>query len=92
MRTITTSKNKTYEVDYCWAPCLNGGCGIGLRDARPLAEIIPEFDGLSHIHLIDTATGEFDFDGYTFLQSIRRTGEQVHIELRKEARSDGENH
>ncbi len=88
MRTITTDKGKTYEAIYCWAPCMDGSCGIEIRDSRPIAAIVPEFDGLTHIHLIDPSTGEYDFDGYTVLNSIGRTGQNVQIKLRK---GDNEN-
>lgn len=84
MKTITTSAGKTYEnVDYAWAPLRDGTCMIALRDARRLPAIAQEFDGLSHIHYTNTATGEYDFDGYSELTEICRVGELVNITLKR---------
>ena len=87
MRTLTTSKGKTYEnVNYAWAPLHDGSCGISLEDSRPLHEIAAEFDGLTHMHYADTATGEYDFDGYTRLTAIRKQQDgRVFIRLVKGA-------
>lgn len=86
MRTITTSKGKTYTVISAWAPSvIDGSCGIQLLDARRLPEIAAEFDGLTHIHFSDSQTGEYDFDGYTQLVSIRRKDDVCHLKLMQEA-------
>lgn len=85
MRRIDTSKGKTYEVDYAWAPLYDGTCGIGLRDNRPLSQIAEEFDGLTHIHYSDPKTGEDNFDGYNELVLIERTGDNVQMKLAKGA-------
>lgn len=82
MRTITTNKGKTYEVDYAWAPLMNGSCGISLKDARPISEIVPEFDGLTHIHMVDEGVGEYDFDGYTRLEEIRAQDQHGNVYIR----------
>ena len=83
MRTIKTSKGKTFTVDYCWAPNLDGSCGIGLHDSRPLNKIATDFTGLTSIHFKDTETGEWDFNGYTVLAAISQQAGDVRIKLVK---------
>ena len=86
MRTITTSKGKTYPVAYAWAPLWNGNCGIALvDDPRLLSEIAAEFEGLTNVHLHDPddSTPERDFEGYTKLIQIQRADDAVQIVLSK---------
>lgn len=49
--TIETSKQKTYEVNWCWAPVGDyDDLMLELKeDSRPLYEIAEEFEGLSYI-------------------------------------------
>ena len=89
MRTIKTSKGKTFDVEYAWAPTMDGACGIGLLDTRPLHRIAADFSGLTHIHFTDTETGEWDFDGYTVLSMISRAGGIVRIKLVKGEETNG---
>lgn len=83
MRTITTSKGNEYEVQYAYAPLMDGSCGIALDDTRRLSEVAGEFDGLKSIHLVDTDVGESTFDGYTELTQITRVGQTVTMKLMK---------
>lgn len=84
MRTITTSTGKTYDVDYAWAPLMDGSCQIMLQDNRPLSTIATEFEELTNIHFVDTETGEADYTGYSVLFSISRDSRGVLIKLSKE--------
>lgn len=70
MKTLTTNKGLTYEVDYAWAPLLDGTCRIQMIDDRPLSVIAPEFEGLSSIHYSESSTGEYEYDGYDILSGI----------------------
>lgn len=70
MRIITT-KNKTVEVDFAWAPTADGSCMIQYADDRRLPEIAAEWDGLETIHFTDgAAEKEYDWTGYTRLMQI----------------------
>ena len=81
MKRITTSKGKRYDVDYAWAPLSDGSCMISMPDDRRLAEIADDFDGLTSIHYVNTDTGEYDWDGYTVLDSVSRLNGRVQIRL-----------
>jgi hypothetical protein len=83
MRTVTT-KNGSYNVNYAWAPLMDGSCEICMNDTRLLSQIAPEFEGLDAIHFVDTDTGEYDYLGYTVLSGINRDSRGVHIKLIKE--------
>lgn len=90
MRQITTSKGKTYEVDYAWGPLYDGSCGISIEDNRKLSVIADEFEGLTTIHLVDTDTGEYDFIGYDVLTEISRAGSKVQMKLIQGVTEDAE--
>lgn len=70
MNILTTDKGLSYEVDYAWAPLLDGSCRIQMPDNRALSVIGEEFEGLSRIHYINPNTTEYDFDGYNKLVGI----------------------
>lgn len=88
MRTILTSRGKTYPVDYC---------GIGymamlkmqIKDSRPLGEIAPELDGLEWLEYTDNQQEPVRFEGYTKQKRVEWVDDQsVVILLDKEA-TDG---
>lgn len=86
MVTVTTSKGKTYEAEFAWAPITRGRCMIRISDDRRLPVIAEEFDGLEHIHMSDPgAEREYDWDGYNRLVSIVRMDSIVDMELIQEA-------
>ena len=73
MRTITTDKGITYEVEYTWTMAGDDRTlSIALKDKRPLSQLAAEFEGLSRIHFVDEKTGEMDFLGYTRLVRMDR--------------------
>lgn len=70
---ITTSKGKTFDVLWCWAPVgATGSMMIRLRDGRPLPDIAADFDGCDHFHRESDEEGNMDFDGYSLLTGIVR--------------------
>lgn len=86
MKQITTSRNKTYAVDYCGIGYL-GMLKTQIQDARPLGEIAPEFDGLESVEYTPDTQGEetFTFLGYSRLMRADRIDDQsVVIILAKE--------
>lgn len=83
--TLTTSRNKTYEVIYVDGPTrLGGTVMLRMSDPRPIIEIGSEFDNLEWIKRASDNQGDKEWTGYTMLVSIRRmTDSDVMIELAK---------
>lgn len=81
--TLTTSRDKTYEVVYVDGPTrLSGNVMIRMADKRPILEIGAEFDGLERFQRVSESQGNKEWTGYTQLVSIRRLNEaDVLIEL-----------
>lgn len=77
MQTITTSKGKTYEVDYAWAPLFDGSCRIAIHDSRLISEIAPEFEELTSIHYSNPGTSEIDWIGYNKLIAVSMQGDSL---------------
>lgn len=69
MRTIRTSKEKTYQVDYCGVGYM-GMVKMQLQDTRPLGEIAPEMDGLDWLEYTDRDGTKTVFEGYTVLKRV----------------------
>ena len=89
MRTIRTSREKTYPVDYCGIGYL-AMLKMQLHDDRPLGDIAPEMDGLEWLEYTDNDGTTQRFDGYTVLKRIEWVdGHSVVILLDKEAK-DGD--
>ena len=86
-RTIRTSKDLFYEVDYAYAPLFDGTCGISLSDNRDLLTVAEEFDGLDWIELTDIDGQKYRFEGYTELISISKLGARYTISLAKRGES-----
>lgn len=81
--TLTTSRNKTYNVIYADGPTrLGGTVMIRLPDPRPILQIAAEFDGLESFRREDMNQGGKEWTGYTQLVAVRRMSEtDVLIEL-----------
>lgn len=71
---IETSKNKTYAVNWCWAPVgENDDLMLELKsDTRPLYQIAEEFEGLSYISRTSETEGDAWYEGYSSVRSISR--------------------
>lgn len=86
MPILVTSKGKRYTVDFAWAPTLEGGCTIRLRDDRRLPEIAAEFDGLTALAYTDEAAmRSYTWEGYTRLISVNSLPAGVTVKLAREA-------
>lgn len=84
MRTITTSREKTYPVDYCGIGFM-GMVKLQLQDARPLGQIAPEMDGLEWLEYTDNDGSTERFEGYCVLKRVDWVdGHSVVILLDKE--------
>ena len=88
MKKITIRKpnlEKTFNVNYAWAPTYNGHCQLEMEDDRLISEIGVEFEGLSEIvYETDSTERPYVFEGYNKLQLIERlNGGAVLIELEK---------
>lgn len=83
--TLTTSRNKTYDVIYVDGPTrLSGTIMLRMADTRPILEIGAEFDGLESFQRVDANQGNKEWTGYTELISIRRMNDtDVLIEMAK---------
>lgn len=89
MRTITTSRGKTYPVDYCGIGYL-GMIKLQLQDSRPLGHIAPEMDGLEWLVYTDNDGTIQRFEDFCVLKRAEWVdGHSVVILLDKEAK-DGD--
>lgn len=71
--TITTSRGKTFPVD--WAYVGFGPAGaltLHLHDGRPLLAIAADFDGCDCLRRESDEEGDMTFEGYTVLAGILR--------------------
>lgn len=83
---IETSKNKTYDVKWCWAPVgEDDDLMLELKnDARLLYQIAEEFEGLSYISRTSETEGDAWYEGYNSVRSIiRRPKGAVQLTLMK---------
>lgn len=85
MKTILTSREKTYPVDYCGIGYM-GMVKLQLQDTRPLGEIAPELDGLEWLEYTANDGDTERFEGYTVLKRVEWVDDHsVVILLDKEA-------
>ena len=71
--TVTTSRGKTFDVDWMWGPLSDSGeLMLQYHDTRQMASIAKDFDGIDHFHRESETEGDIDFDGYTRIMSIVR--------------------
>lgn len=84
-RTIETSNGKTYTVDYCYGPTIDGSCALQIHDDRRVSQIAPEFDHLQQIILHETGMEDRVYGGYSQLVEIGKVSTGViRIKLVKE--------
>ena len=89
MRTIRTSREKNYQVDYCGIGYL-AMLKMQIKDSRPLGEIAPEMDGLEWLEYTDNQEEPVRFEGYTKQKRVEWVDDHsVVILLDKEA-TDGD--
>lgn len=71
--TVTTSKGKTFVIDWMWAPVgQNEDLKIEYKDDRLLSSIAKDFEGCESFHRESEAEGNKDWTGYTRIRSIAR--------------------
>lgn len=86
--TLTTSRNKTYDVDWIDGPTLTDGMvTLQMSESRRLPEIAEEFDGLEWLKRESETQGNKLFEGFSRLAMIRQTGQKILLSLDKEATS-----
>ena len=72
--TLTTSRNKTYDVLWAFGPTIKSGkVMFEMNDERPPAEIAAEFDGLEWLKRESSNEGDALYEGYSVLASLQRT-------------------
>ena len=86
--TVKTDRGKTFDVDYAGCPVRSTGERMIelTADARPLAQIAADFEGVQAFERVDENEGNMTFEGYTELVSVvrDRTRGAVLLALRKE--------
>lgn len=71
--TVTTSRNKTFRIEWMWGPVdYDGSLMLQMEDDRLLSEIAIDFEGIEHFHRESEEEGDIDYDGYTVLKAILR--------------------
>lgn len=85
--TLTTSKGKTVDANWAWAPANeNGDLMIEYADPRKISEIAPDWDGCAIIHRQSDTEGNAVYEGYTDIRIISKMKNgAVQITLRRES-------
>lgn len=81
---ITTSKGKTFEINFIWPMNRDGGrLMIELADDRPMAQIAQDFDGIETIEKTDEKKPGVKevYEGYTSLVMMSRENYEGVIRL-----------
>lgn len=88
--TVTTSKGKTFDTDWMWGPVgADGQLMLEYADGRALSEIAADFEGVERFHRESETEGDRDWDGYTRLRSVMRSGGgKVQIALEREEQKE----
>lgn len=83
--TLTSSKGKTFEINWMWGPVgANDDLMLEYADDRALSEIASDFEGCERFHRESETEGNKEWTGYTLLRSIMRSGRgKVQITLMK---------
>lgn len=84
--TLTTSEGKTYDVAWAYAPVgEDRDLMLEYADARPMAQIVADWEGCERITRQSAEEGDAEYEGYTRIRSIvRRRGDTVQVTLMKE--------
>lgn len=88
---LTTSKGKTFSVDWMWGPTIVGqNVMLQLEDSRSISAIAKDFEGVETFKTFNEETGlEAVYENYTSVESISRStrnndgAEVIQIALRK---------
>ena len=80
---ITVKNGKELDVEYAYAPTINGRCVIQLPGDHTFAEVAADFEGVDNFHVID-GTSEYDYSGYTKITYMNRNANGINIQLVKE--------
>lgn len=73
--TLKTSKGKTFDIDWMWGPVgQNEDLMLEYTDDRPMSKIAKDFEGCDSFHRESETEGDKDWEGYTGLRSIVRSG------------------
>ena len=88
--TITTSRGKTYDVNWAWATS-DGRLTIQLPGDFSIAEIAEDFDGLVKVERKSEEEGDATYIGYDVLTSVIREIDKgtALLVLRKGVNSNG---
>lgn len=71
--TVTTSRGKTFDVDWMGGPTsITGEVVLEYKDSRNFIDIIKDFDNVDYFHRESDNEGNMDFYGYTKLVGITR--------------------
>lgn len=82
--TLATSRGNTYVVDWIDGPTLiSGQIMMRMIDARPLAEIVAELDGLAWMQRKDEVQGDKRWEA-TKMAGISRDGDRVTVSFELE--------
>ena len=90
--TVTTSRGKTFEIDWMWGPVgANGDLMLEYADARAMSRIARDFEGCEAFHRKSETEGDMDFDGYGRIVSIVRvnSGTQDTVRIALERPKEG---
>lgn len=82
---IETSKGKNFNIEFICSPLRDGSKAIiEMEDARPLAEIAADFDGLESIKKEDQRRGKGVYEvyeGFSWLIAIQRDSSSGSVRL-----------
>ena len=84
--TLETSKGKTVEARWAWAPAnADGDLMIEYDDARKISEIAADWEGCERITRESAEEGNAIYEGYTEIRIMsRQKNDAIQITLKKE--------
>ena len=84
--TLETSKGKTVEARWAWAPAnADGDLMIEYDDARKISEIAADWEGCERIARESAEEGNAIYEGYTEIRIMsRQRNGAIQITLKKE--------
>ena len=85
MPKITTSKGKTYDIDYVYLNDVNHTLRISMHTEKRFPELSEDFDGCDTLTYENGETVRITYTGYTLLTFISRFNDTVSLTLEMEA-------
>lgn len=88
MPKITTSKGKTYDIDYVYLNDVNHTLRVSMHTEKRFPVLAEDFDGCDTLTYENGEAVRIVYEGYTALTFLSRSNDIVSLTLEKEADND----